>query len=182
MCIDSHAFVGMVAETLAPGQGEQLIRMSEQRTCHAATTIDDQQSPQSLNNEMVENLKRLYDLYVKQKMPFNEQVRLISLLPRCWSYAKIMGIFECSRYAVVTAHSMYDDEQYLLTRDYNSSIRQRADPTRVKHFVSWLVESNSLVSGKKKKKMKMMMMMMNGIHSFVAHRHVRSYHFTDGQW
>ena len=176
VCIDSHAFVGMVAETLAPGQGEQLIRMSEQRTCHAATTIDDQQSQQSVNNEMVENLKRLYDLYVKQKMPFNEQVRLISLLPRSWSYAKIMEIFECSRYAVVTAHSMYDDEQYLLTRDNNnnnnnsnnSSIRQRATHARVKHFVSWLVESNSLVSGKKK------MMMMNVIHSFVAHRHVRS--------
>ena len=133
-----------LAETLAPGQGEQLIETAQLRS----HTEDDQQLQDKINNEMVQSLKQIYDLYVKQKMPFEEQVRLLSLLPRSWPYEKTMNIFDCSRHAFTAAHRMHDDEEYLLNRGTEPSIRQRADPERIKHFVSWLVESNTLVSGK----------------------------------
>ena len=132
-----------LAETLAPGQGEQLIETAQVRS----HTKDDQQLQEKINNEMVQSLKQVYDLYVKQKMPFEEQVRLLSLLPRSWRYEMTMNTFGCSRHAITAAHRMHDDEEYLLNRDTESSIRQRADPEKIKHFVSWLVESNTLVSG-----------------------------------
>ena len=133
-----------LTDTLAPGQGEQLIQMAQ---AHSHTK-DDQASQQAMNNEMIQNLKRIYDLYVKQKMPFDEQVRLLSLLPRSWQYDKIMNIFGCSRQAIAAAHRMRDDKEYLLNREEEPSVRQRADPVKIKHFVSWLVESNTLVSGR----------------------------------
>ena len=59
-----------------------------------------------------------------------------------------MNIFGCSRQAIAAAHRMYDDKEYLLNREEKLSIWQRADPVKIKHFVSWLVESNTLFSGR----------------------------------
>ena len=42
---------------------------------------------------------------------------------------------------------MYDEQEYLLKRDSEPSVRRQADPEKIKHFVNWLVESNTLVSG-----------------------------------
>ena len=80
-------------------------------------------------------------------MPFAEQVRLLSLLPRSWKYEKTIEIFGCSRHAIKTAHRIHDEQDYILRRDSEPSIRQRADPEKIKHFVNWMVESNTLVSG-----------------------------------
>ena len=71
-------------------------------------------------------------------MFFVEQLRLLSLLPRSWSYEKTMELFDCSRHAIKIAHRMYHEQQYLLKRDSEPSIRQQADHEKVKHFVNWL--------------------------------------------
>jgi hypothetical protein len=42
---------------------------------------------------------------------------------------------------------MQDENEYLLRSDTEPHIRQRADPNKIKHFVDWLVESDTLVSG-----------------------------------
>jgi hypothetical protein len=102
---------------------------------------------ETMENEIVQNLKEIYQLYIDQKMPFVEQVRILSLLPRSWSYEKRMEIFGCTRHAVKTAHRMQDENEYLLRSDTESHIRQRADPNNIKHFVTWLVESDTPVSG-----------------------------------
>ena len=96
---------------------------------------------------MVQSLKRIYDFYVKHRMPFMEQVRLLSMLPRSWEYEKIINIFGASRHAIKEAHKMYDVQQYIFKEGNEKGIRQRADPEKVKHFVNWLVESNTLISG-----------------------------------
>ena len=101
-----------------------------------------------VNNEIVQNLKQIYDAYVANDMPFVEQIRLIALLPRSWSYEDIMKIFGCSRHAIKTARLIQDDSEYMLKSEKEPQIRQRADPNKIKHFVSWLVDSNTLVSGK----------------------------------
>ena len=97
---------------------------------------------------MIQSLKQVYDINTKQIMSFIEHVRLLSLLPCSWKYEKVMDIFGCTRRAVTAAHQMYDDEKYLLNRHQESTIRQRAHPEKIKHFVSWLVASNTLVSGR----------------------------------
>ncbi|CAF5168288.1 unnamed protein product, partial [Rotaria magnacalcarata] len=132
-----------VAETLAPGQSEQLLRISQLVTGIENTRIFNE----TMDNEMVQNLKQIYDAYFEQKMPFIEQIRLLSLLRRSWKYEKIMEIFGSSKHAVKAAHKMHDAQQYIFKQNNEQSIRQRADSEKIKHFVNWLVESSALVSG-----------------------------------
>jgi hypothetical protein len=87
-------------------------------------------------------------MHLKQKMSFIEQAHLLSLLFRSWKHKKVRNIFGCMRYAVTAAHQMHDDEKYLSNQDLEPIIRQRADPEKIKHFASWLVESNTLASGR----------------------------------
>lgn len=101
-----------------------------------------------MNSEIINNLKEIYNSYAGQKMPFIEQIRILSLLPRSMSYESIMSTFGCSRHAIKLAHKMKDENDYMLQSEKEPAIRQRADPNKVRHFVSWLVESDTLVSGK----------------------------------
>ncbi|CAF2080772.1 unnamed protein product [Rotaria magnacalcarata] len=75
-------------------------------------------------------------MYVDNNMPFVEQVRLIALLPRSWCNEDIMQTFGWSRYAIKTAHRMQDDNKCMLKSEKKPQIRQRADPNKIKHFVS----------------------------------------------
>ena len=84
---------------------------------------------------------------MKEKISFDEQVRLLSLPPRSWRHDKIMNTFGCSGPAIAAAHRMHDDKEYLLNRE-ETPIRKRADPVKIKHLVSWLVECNTFVSGR----------------------------------
>ena len=90
---------------------------------------------------------KVYGSYAEEKMPFIEQVRLLSLLPRSWTYEKTIELFNGSRYAIKIAHRMYDEQQYMLKQESKPTIRQRADPEKIKYFVNWFVESNTPVSG-----------------------------------
>ena len=81
-------------------------------------------------------------------MPFMQQIHLVALLPSSWNYEDIMKTFGCSRHAIKTAHHMQDESEYMLKSEKELQIRQRADPNKIKRFVSWLVETNTLVSGK----------------------------------
>ena len=67
-----------MAEALALGQSETLLHMVESDSQDKGT----QSLRETINDEMVQNLKRIYDLYVEHRIPFMEQVRLLSVLPR----------------------------------------------------------------------------------------------------
>ena len=127
-----------------PGQGQELIQIAQLQL----QAREEQELQLSISNEMVQSLKQVYAIYAKQRMPFLEQVQIFSLLPRSWKYEKVMDIFGCTPHAVTAVHQMYDDEEYLLKNDQEPTIRQRADLEKIKHFVSWLAESNTLVSGR----------------------------------
>ncbi|CAF3496818.1 unnamed protein product [Rotaria socialis] len=62
-----------MAETLAPWQSEQLLRISQLETGIENTRIFNE----TIDNEMVQNLKRIYGAYFEENMPFIEQVRLL---------------------------------------------------------------------------------------------------------
>ena len=132
-----------LAEALAPGESKELLELSQLST----GTEKHQVTNAHVNNEIVQNLKQIYDAHVANDMPFVEQIRLIILLPRSWSYENIMKRFGCSRHAIKTARLIQDDSEYMLKSEKEPQIRQRADPNKMKHFVSWLVDSNTLVSG-----------------------------------
>ncbi|CAF4127176.1 unnamed protein product [Rotaria sp. Silwood2] len=123
-------------EALVPGQGETFLQIVKS----GSQTENTQSIPEAINIEMVQNLKRIYDFYVEHKMPFMEQVRLLSMLPRSWKYEKIIDIFGASRHAIKEAHKMYDAQQYIFKEDNEKAIRLRVDPEKIKHFVNWLVE------------------------------------------
>ena len=53
-----------------------------------------------------------------------------------------------SQRAIKATHRMQDESEYMLKSEKEPQIRQRADPNKIKLFASWLVESNTLVSGK----------------------------------
>ena len=61
---------------------------------------------------------------MKEKIRFIEQARLVSLILRSWSYKKIIDITKCSRHAIETAHRMHNEQEYLLKRDSEPSVRQ----------------------------------------------------------
>lgn len=132
-----------MAEAIAPKQWEKLVHLSDRSASNQSTFI----SSQLAGDEIVQNLKRLYDAYAEQKMPFIEQVRLLSVLPEWVGYDDIIQIFGASRHAIKLAHKMSKGRTYLMETVSKPCIRQRADPEMVKHFVNWLVESNTLVSG-----------------------------------
>ena len=125
-----------------PGQGQELIKIAQLRS----QAREEQQLQLSISKKMVQSLKQVYDIYVKWNMLFIDKVRLLSVLSHSWKYEKLISIFGCTRHAVKVAHQMYGDEEYILNRDQESGIRQTAGPEKIIHFVSWFVESNTLVS------------------------------------
>ena len=129
-----------MAEGFAPSQGEELLELTDMVTNNRGIREMDE----TLNNEVIQIIKQIYNLCVKQNIPFIEQVRLLSLMPRSGSYEKMINF---SRHAIKIAHRMQDEQEYMLKEDNVPAIRQRADPEQVKHFVNRLVESNTLVSG-----------------------------------
>ena len=133
-----------LVEALASGESKELLELAQLAT----DTERYQFANPHASNEIVHKLKHISDTYVANNIPFVEQVRLIALLPRSWSYEDIMKTFECSRRAIKTARRMQDESDYMLKFEKEPQIRQRADPNQIKHFVIWLVESNTLVSGK----------------------------------
>ena len=58
-----------------------------------------------------------------------------------------MNTFGCSGPAIAAVHRMHDDKEYLFNTEEETPIRKRVDPVKIKHFVGWLVECNTLVSG-----------------------------------
>lgn len=139
----SICIVEKMAEALVPGQSENLLQLAHWETVNRNNRAFNQE----VDTEMVENLKRIYKLYCEKRMPFIEQVRLLSLLPRSWKYEIVMENFGCSTHAIKLAHKMHDEQEYFMGKSGEPSTRQRADPETVKHFITWLVESNTLVSG-----------------------------------
>ena len=117
----------------------------------ASNNKDIREFDETLNNEVIQNIKQTYDLYVKQKMPFIEQVRLLSLVPRSGSYEILMEVFQCSRYAIKIAHRTHHEQEYMLKIEIELAVRQRADSEKIKYFANWLVESNTVASGWYKK-------------------------------
>ena len=58
---------------LVPGQGQELIEIAQLRL----QAREEQQLQLCITNEIVQSLKQVYDIYVKQNMPLIDQVRIL---------------------------------------------------------------------------------------------------------
>ena len=129
---------------MAPGEDDELLKMEKL----TQQSVQDDYNQETQNSEIIENIKKIYKQCQVQKRPFIEQVRLLTLLPRSWTYDRIQLNFNSSRHAIRLAHAMINDETYYFMKEDNRTTRQRVDPQRVRHFISRLVDSQLLVSSK----------------------------------
>ena len=56
-----------------PGQGQKLIQIAQLQL----QAREEQELQLSISNEMVQSFKQIYDIYVKQRIPFLEQVQIL---------------------------------------------------------------------------------------------------------
>jgi hypothetical protein len=135
-----------LAESIAPGEGDTLINISgfdnllhpRQRTKSVSLEADS-----SLINYLVEMYKE-YDI---QYLPYNEKIRILALLPDEWLYKDIMKTFGCTRHAAkASRHLRAATKTPLHIEPHQPIVRSRIDATRTEHFITWLVETNTMIS------------------------------------
>ncbi len=72
----------------------------------------------------------------------------LSLLPGAWSIEKITSEFNCSKYAAKLAKKLRQQSDYQIKYEADEvQHRQRVNPSVIKHFITWLVESGGLITG-----------------------------------
>ena len=99
-----------VVEGIAPGQGEMLLQLAqldnlaEQQSVNVSTSFN-----ASIGEQYLSYLVQMYQSYVEKILPFNEQVRVLSLIPKSWKLTseRIEEKFNCTSYAVKTARRLY---------------------------------------------------------------------------
>ncbi|CAF3388432.1 unnamed protein product [Rotaria sp. Silwood2] len=116
-----------MAEALAPGQGETLLQIVQSDSQTKSTQL----IHETISNEMVQNLKQIYDFYVEHKMPFMEQVRLLSMLPRSWDLT-ILRMDSSEKYElprrilqVQKAHVVLNYKKYCDESDFDGLCRTK---------------------------------------------------------
>ncbi|CAF1565572.1 unnamed protein product, partial [Didymodactylos carnosus] len=132
-----------IAETISTGEADKLIELDKTNRLDRERSNDEMMA-----NAMIQNLKNIYYACLKNKIPIVERARLLSLLPRTWKYDQIKVTFNCSDHAIKTAHKMQELEQYMINLDNQKHFRRKASAQKIEHFVTWLVESNTLVPGR----------------------------------
>ena len=98
-----------VAKSIAPGQGDKLLELAnlnfitDRRSSNAPTS-----SYTSVDEQYLEYLINMYQSYEEKGLSFNEQVRVLSLIPHSWNLTSIFTEekFNCSSHAVKTARRL----------------------------------------------------------------------------
>ncbi|CAF1126531.1 unnamed protein product, partial [Didymodactylos carnosus] len=82
-----------------------------------------------------------------QKLPYQEKIRILSLLPEDWTYNEIQEKFGCTRHAVNLAKDLrLSTATPLHLEPKKCVIRSHISPALTEHFITWLVETEMLVS------------------------------------
>ncbi|CAF1458184.1 unnamed protein product [Adineta steineri] len=139
------------AEGIAPGEGEKLLQLAdlEEVICdrRSSNVLISSNSP--IDEQHLAYLVKMYHSYEERNLPFNEQVRVLTLIPKSWKLSSpfIEEKFNCSNYAVKTARQLSDITDLPLHIEKKSpNIRQYLNPEKIDYFLSWIIESNLLVS------------------------------------
>ncbi|CAF1501436.1 unnamed protein product, partial [Rotaria sordida] len=139
-----------VAESIVPGQGEILLQLahldniSDRQSSNTSTSSD-----RLVDNQHLNYLIKMYQSYEEKNLPFNEKVRILTLIRDSWNLSSkvIQEKFNCSSHAVKTARKLKAiTDVPLHIEQQTPKIRQRLDPTKIDYFINWLTESNLLIS------------------------------------
>ncbi|CAF4125650.1 unnamed protein product [Rotaria sordida] len=139
-----------IAEGIIPGQGKALLELAdlniigERRPSNVSIS-----SNTAVDEEYLEYLIKMYHSYEENNLPFNEQVRVLTLIPKSWNLksSTIQKKFNCSRHAVKTARRLSKITNIPLHIDEKiPKTRQRVDSRKIDYFINWIVESDLLTS------------------------------------
>ncbi|CAF4154958.1 unnamed protein product, partial [Rotaria sordida] len=139
-----------IAEGIIPGQGKALLELAdlniigERRPSNVSIS-----SNTAVDEEYLEYLIKMYHSYEENNLPFNEQVRVLTLIPKSWNLksSTIQKKFNCSRHAVKTARRLSKITNIPLHIDEKiPKTRQRVDSKKIDYFINWIVESDLLTS------------------------------------
>lgn len=104
-----HILASNVAESIAPGQGDVLLQLAQlDHLSERRTTDISSSSHQAIDQQYLSYLIKMYHAYEENNLPFNEQVRILSLIPQTWNLTSeiIQREFNCSSHAVKTARQL----------------------------------------------------------------------------
>jgi hypothetical protein len=97
------------AESIAPGQGEMLLQLAHLDDITERQSINISTSSYiSVDEQYLDYLIKMYQLYEEKNLPFDEQVRVLTLIPQSWKFTSgmIQEKFNCSSHAVKTARRL----------------------------------------------------------------------------
>ena len=125
------------AEALAPGESGTLLEIAglndiiDRRSSNTSTL-----SRTPIDDRYLQYLINMYHAYEEKGLPFNEQVRVLSLIPESWNLTSgfIEENFNCSNYAVKLARRLNKDtstplhvEEKMYELSYNIFIIRKND-------------------------------------------------------
>ncbi|CAF4890567.1 unnamed protein product [Rotaria sp. Silwood1] len=139
-----------LAKGIAPGQDKLLLQLAnlhdvtERRPSNSSISSDTLVDEQYLNY-----LIKMYESCKEKNFPYNEQVRVLTLIPESWNFTNetIQEEFNCTIHAVKTARKLRKITDTPLHIDQKvSKIRQRIDSSKLDYFISWIIHSQLLIS------------------------------------
>ncbi|CAF1305788.1 unnamed protein product, partial [Didymodactylos carnosus] len=138
------------AESIAPGQGKKLLQLAHLNNLAERPSLNvSTSSNTSIDEQYLSYLIQMYQAYEEKNLPFNEQVRVLSLIPKSWKLTSKMieEKFNCTSYAVKTARRLYNMTDIPLhIEEKIPKSRQRLDPRKIDYFISWITQSDLLIS------------------------------------
>ncbi|CAF3125343.1 unnamed protein product [Rotaria sp. Silwood2] len=138
----------IVASAIAPGQADRLIDLAGLGGVVAPRSSMNQ-SNTTTDEDFLTHLIEMYKAYEEKHYPYDEKVRLLALIPKTWNLSsdKIARRFGCTLHAVKESRRLkVATTTPLHVEERPSIVRQRFEPNQIDHFLTWLINTNMLVS------------------------------------
>ncbi|CAF1474480.1 unnamed protein product, partial [Rotaria sordida] len=139
-----------LAKGIAPGQDKLLLQLAN---LHDVTerrpSINSISSDTLVDEQYLNYLIKMYESCKEKKFSYNEQVRILTLIPESWNFTNetIQEKFNCTIHAVKTARKLRKITDTPLHIDQKVlKIRQRIDSSKLDYFISWIIHSQLLIS------------------------------------
>ncbi|CAF1514387.1 unnamed protein product [Rotaria sordida] len=103
------ASASVFAEKIAPGQGKMLLELAQlDDLSERRSSTSSRSSKTPIDEEHLQYLIDMYHAYEKQHLPYQEQIRVLTLIPKSWKLSSpiIQQKFHCTDHAVKLARKL----------------------------------------------------------------------------
>ncbi|CAF3235207.1 unnamed protein product [Rotaria sp. Silwood2] len=144
------ASASVFAEKIAPGQGKMLLELAQlDDLSERRSSTSSRSSKTPIDEEHLQYLIYMYHAYEKQHLPYQEQIRVLTLIPKSWKLSSpiIQQKFHCTDHAVKLARKLGKSSCTPLHMEVKApKTRQRLELQKLDYFISWLIEADLLIS------------------------------------